>query len=243
MNPSVEHAQKRLFELKSDDAFAAFQSSLLPTLPKEAIIGVRMPALRRLAKELISLPRDAPRDPAAFSVGEFIQSLPHQFFEENNLHLLLLSSIKDYDECLIQTERLLPFIDNWATCDLGLPAPLAKSPERLLPNVKRWLKSDATYTLRFAVGALLAAYMDGAFRPEYLDLVAAVSSSEYYVNMTRAWYFATALAKHWDAAYPYIEAGRLDAWTLNKTIQKAAESARIPREKKERLKALKPRKS
>ena len=240
MNPSAQHVQARLHELKSDAAFAAFQASLLPTLPREAIIGVRMPALRRLARELAKLPREGS---SAFSMDEFMRETPHQFFEENSLHILLLSSIKDYGECLIATERFLPFIDNWATCDLGLPAPLAKDPMRLLPNVQSWLKSDAPYTVRFAVGALLTAYMGENFRPEYPALVAAVSSPDYYVNMMRAWYFATALAKHWEAALPYIEERRLDEWTRNKAIQKSVESARIPKEKKERLKALKSRKS
>ncbi len=234
MNPSTQQAQKRLFELKSDESFRAFQASLLPTLPKEAIIGVRMPALRRLAKALCG--------ESAFLLAEFMQELPHQFFEENNLHILLLSSIKCYDECLTQTERFLPFIDNWATCDLGLPAPLAKSPQQLLPNIKCWLKRDEPYTVRFAVGALLRAYMGENFRTEYLELVSSIQSAEYYVNMMRAWYFAEALARHWDAALPYIEEYRLDMWTHNKAIQKAAESARIPQEKKERLKALKLRK-
>ena len=234
MNPSAEYAQNRLFELKSGEAFAAFQSSLLPTLPHEAIIGVRVPALRKLAKELGRA--------SAFSLDEFMSDLPHQFFEENNLHIILLSSIKDYNECLKQTELFLPFIDNWATCDFGLPAPLAKQPDRLLPNVQNWLQSDEPYTVRFAVGALLAAYMGEQFKSEYPALVAAVTSTEYYVNMMRAWYFATALAKHWDAALPYIEERRLDAWTHNKAIQKSLESARIPQEKKERLKALKVKK-
>ena len=239
MNPSAQHVQARLFELKSGEAFAAFQGSLLPTLPKEAIIGVRMPALRRLARELAMLPREGA---SAFSMDEFASDLPHQFFEENSLHLLLLGSIKDYGECLKQTERFLPFIDNWATCDIGLPKPLAKDPQRLLPNVQGWLKSDEPYTVRFAVGALLAAYMGENFRPEYPALVAAIQSSEYYVNMMRAWYFAAALAKRWDEALPYIEEGRLDEWTRGKAIQKALGSARIPLERKERLRALKPRK-
>ena len=239
MSPSAQCAQARLFELKDDEAFAAFQSSLLPTLPREAIIGVRMPALRRLARELASLSREGA---SAFSMDEFMQDVPHRFFEENSLHLLLLSSIKDYGECLAQTERFLPYIDNWATCDLGLPKPLAKSPERLLPNVKLWLKRDEPYAARFAVGALLTAYMGENFKSEYLALAAAVSSSDYYVNMMRAWYFAEALARHWDEALPYIEERRLDAWTHNKAIQKARESARIPHERKERLKALKLRK-
>ncbi len=192
---------------------------------------MRTPALRKLAKELSGT--------SAFSADEFMRELPHQFFEENNLHILLLSSIKDYEECIIQMERFLPFIDNWATCDIGLPAALAKSPDRLLPKVESWLQSDKPYTVRFAVGALLTTYMGENFRPEYLALVASVSSSEYYVNMMRAWYFATALAKHWDAALPFIAKSRLDTWTYNKAIQKAIESARISPDCKAYLKTLK----
>ena len=240
MNPSAKHVQTRLFELKSDEAFAAFQSSLLPTLPSGAIIGVRMPALRRLAKELSTLSQGGS---SAFLTDEFMQDVPHQFFEENSLHLILLSSINDFDECLKQTQLFLPFIDNWATCDIGLPAPLAKNAERLLPNVQSWLKGDEPYTVRFAVGALLTAYMGENFRPEYPELVAAASSPDYYVNMMRAWYFATALAKRWETALPYIEERRLDEWTHNKAIQKAIESARIPLERKKLLKELRLRKT
>lgn len=241
MNASAEYAQKRLFGLASGEGFRAFQASLIPTLPQEAIIGVRSPALRRLAKELAALERDSPCGESPFSAAEFMECLPHKFLEENSLHLLLLGSIKGYGECLARTERFLPFIDNWATCDLGLPAPLAKDTERLWPEIARWLKSDGPYVLRFAIGALLSAYMGESFRPECLSLVANLASSHYYVNMMRAWYFAEALARRWDAALPYIEARRLDAWTHNKAIQKATESARIPQERKERLKALKVR--
>lgn len=218
---------EELFALQ-DTEYQVFQSKLMPTIPPETVIGVRIPLLRKLAKELAGTPQ----------AEHFLQSLPHRYYEENNLHVFLIEKIRDYDTALAETERFLPYINNWATCDCFCPKVFAKHKAELLIPLRRWLGSDQTYTVRYAMGMLMRYYLDEDFQPEYLAWVAGVHSEEYYLNMMRAWYFATALAKQPDAALPWLTDRRLDVWTHNKTIQKAAESYRIPPEMKQQLREL-----
>lgn len=179
---------------------------------------VQVPLLRKLAKQLADTPE----------AEVFLQELPHFYYEENALHAFLLESVRDYGTALAATERFLPYVDNWAVCDCFSPKVFAQHKPELLPAIRRWLGSDQVYTVRYGIGMLMRYYLDDAFRPEYLAWVAAVHSEEYYVNMMRAWYFATALAKQPAAALPWLTEKRLDVWTHNKTIQKAVESRRIP---------------
>ena len=218
---------EQLFALQ-DREYQAFQSKLMPTVPPETVIGVRTPLLRKLAKELAGTPQ----------AESFLQSLPHNYYEENNLHAFLLERIRDYDTALTETKKFLPYINNWATCDCFCPKVFAKHKAELLDPIRQWLGSDQLYTVRYAMGLLMRYYLDEEFRPEYLAWVAGVRSEEYYLNMMRAWYFATALAKQPDAALPWLTERRLDAWTHNKTIQKAVESFRIPAEMKQQLREL-----
>ena len=212
-----------------DETYAAFQRKLLPTVPPDAVIGVRTPQLRALAKQML-------KNGAAEG---FLSELPHAYFDENQLHAFILSEMKDFDVCITAVEAFLPYIDNWATCDQLSPKAFKKFPERLLPFINVWLASDKTYTVRFGVGMLMQHFLDERFSPEYPEKVAAVSSDEYYINMMIAWYFATALAKQYKSVLPFIEKRVLPAWTHNKAIQKARESLRITPEQKEYLNSLK----
>ena len=212
-----------------DKEYAGFQAGLLPTVPRERIIGVRTPALRALAKRLC---REG-------DTAEFLSALPHPTFDEDQLHAFVISLEKNFNRCLAAVEAFLPFIDNWATCDQLSPAVFKKEPERLLPAIESWIRSERTYTVRFAIGMLMQHFLDGRFERRYAELAASVRSGEYYVNMMLAWYFATALAKQYDAVLPFLTENRLDPWTHNKTIQKCAESYRIPPERKQYLKTLK----
>lgn len=230
MTQETEYIRARLFALQ-DEGYRAFHSRLMPTVPLETVIGVRVPALRRLAKRLAGTPQ----------AEAFLQELPHIYYEENNLHAFLLESIRDYDAALAATEKFLPYIDNWATCDSFCPKVFAKHKEDLLPVLRRWMASDHPYTVRYGMEMLMRYYLDEDFRPEHLAWAAAVHSGEYYINMMRAWYFATALAKQPEAALPWLTARRLDVWTHNKTIQKAVESSRIPAETKAFLRTLRVR--
>ena len=227
MKPEVQQIQKQLFALQ-DKSYQAFQSKLMPTLPAEKVIGVRTPVLRKLAKQLVGTPQ----------AEAFLRSLPHEYYEENNLHAFLLENIRDYDTALAETEKFLPCIDNWATCDCFCPKVFAKHKAELLGPIRRWLDSGEVYTVRYGMEMLMRYYLDDAFRPEYLEWVADVRSTEYYLNMMRAWYFATALAKQPDAALPWLTEKRLDVWTHYKTIQKAVESYRVPDEMKRLLRGL-----
>lgn len=220
--------QEKLFKLQ-DKEYKKFQCKLMPTVDPETVIGVRTPELRKLAKQLA---KDE-------NTGNFLEKLPHQYYEENNLHGFLIEMIKDYETCVKEIDRFLPYVDNWATCDLMSPKVFQKHPEGLIVKVKEWLDSKETYTVRFALGTLLAFYLDDAFQPEYLEWAASIRSREYYINMMIAWYFATALFKQYEAAVPYLEQKRLDVWTHNKTIQKAVESRRITEEQKKYLRSLK----
>lgn len=219
--------RERLFALK-DETYGDFQSKLIPGLPREQVIGIRMPVMKKLAKELVN------REEA----NGFLKQLPHMYYDENVLHALLIALIKDYDACMNEVETFLPYIDNWAVCDCLSPKVFQKHKEELLEKIKLWIPAKHTYTCRFGMGMLMRWFLDEDFQPEYLELPAAVRSEEYYVNMMTAWFFATALAKQWDAAIPYLEQNCLDVWTHNKAIQKARESYRITPEQKAYLKTL-----
>lgn len=217
--------QEKLFELQ-DIKYRDFHSKLMPGINKETVIGIRVPVLRKFAKEF-----------AKTSEAElFLQQLPHRFYEENNLHMMLITEIKDYSKCMKEVQRFLPYIDNWATCDFPEPKCFRKNKEAVLAKICEWLESSETYTIRYGIGMLMRLFLDEDFSPEYLKLVADIQSQEYYVNMMIAWYFATALAKQWKETVPYIEQHRLPEWVHKKTIQKAVESYRITPEQKEYLK-------
>ena len=224
----VDEIRKELLRLQ-DVQYRDFQSKLIPTADKNLFIGVRTPALRTLAKQLCK------RE----DVGAFLYDLPHSFFDENQLHAFIISEIRDYEACLDEVQRLLPYVDNWATCDQMSPKVFKKHRAELLEPIRSWLKSEHTFTVRFGVGMLMEHYLDDAFDPAYPAAVAAIRSEEYYVRMMVAWYFATALAKQYDAALPFLQERRLDPWTHNKTIQKAIESYRISPETKTYLRTLK----
>lgn len=227
--------QERLFALQ-DLTYREFQSKLMPTVDQERVIGVRTPALRKFAKELARQWQAAPKE--ALAAG-FMDSLPHTYYEENNLHGFLIESMREFDSAIAALDAFLPYVDNWATCDLMRPKVFLKQRDRLLPHIRRWMASTHPYTIRFGIEMLMVHFLDDAFRPEYLDWVADLRSDEYYVNMMIAWFFATALAKQYDAALPYLEKNRLAVWTHNKTIQKAVESDRISTEQKSYLRVQK----
>ena len=217
-----------LFRLQ-DKKYAAFQAKLIPTVETDRIIGVRTPELRAFARKLV---KDE-------DIASFLVSLPHQYFDEDQLHAVVISLEKDFDKCVAEVETFLPFIDNWATCDQLSPKVFKKEPEKLLSYICTWIKSDKVYTVRFAIGMLMQHFLDERFNPKYADMVAAVRSEEYYINMMIAWYFATALAKQYASILPYLEEKKLDDWTHNKAIQKSVESNRITAEQKAYLKTLK----
>ncbi len=214
-----------------DPAYAEFQRKLIPTVPPESILGVRTPELRALAKELVR----------SGEAEAFVNQLPHGYFDENQLHAFILSEEKDFARCLSRVSAFLPYVDNWATCDQMSPKAFKKHRAELLPVIETWLHAEHAYTVRFAVGMLMEHFLDADFDPRYLEWVSAVPAGEYYVDMMVAWYFATALAKQYGAALPYIRERRLPSWTHHKAIQKAAESYRVPPEHKAELKACKAR--
>lgn len=224
----IKDIQKELFGL-SDGTYRIFQSRLVPSVSPQRIIGVRIPVLRKYAGELAR----------SGDFGAFLEVLPHEYYDEDNLHAFLIEKIRDFDLALSETERFLPYIDNWATCDMFMPRVFGKNKEKLISHVIKWINSKEAYTVRYGIGILMRLYLDGDFKDEYASLAASVRFEEYYVKMMQAWYFATALAKQHDAVIGYITEKRLDPWVHNKTIQKAAESYRIPPEVKKSLKALK----
>lgn len=236
MSNVEERIQSQLLELQ-DLKYRDFQCKLMPTVDPETIIGVRTPELRKLAKEFAKTLGVTPE--FASPAMEFLKILPHKYYEENNLHGFLIETIKDYDQIIVALDAFLPYVDNWATCDLMSPKVVKRHLPELLEKIREWLKSDRTYTIRFGIEMLMSFYLDEQFRPEYPELVSGVKSQEYYVNMMIAWYFATALAKQYDAVLPYIEQHRLETWTNNKAIQKAIESFRITDEQKAYLRTLK----
>ena len=248
---------QRLFAMQ-DLEYRDFQSRLIPNVSDDVFIGIRTPALRKYAKELykeakVQRKATESRKTAGScdtdstgilkgqgnSLDHFLQDLPHHYFDENQLHAFIISEEKDFTRCMEQVDRFLPYVDNWATCDQLSPGVFKKNRPALVPYIRKWISSDETYTVRFAIGTLMQHFLDDAFDPEWPEVAAGVQSEEYYVKMMIAWYFATALAKQYDAVLPYLEEHRLDAWTHNKTIQKAVESYRITPEQKAYLKTLK----
>ena len=220
----MDNIKKKLFRLQ-DVGYGDFHSKLMPNIAREKIIGIRVPVLRRFVKELSEAEKE-----------DFLQQLPHKYYEENNLHGLIIMESRDYGSCIEKLERFLPYIDNWATCDMLRPKILRKHLPELLEKIYQWLVSEDTYTVRLAIGFLMSFYLDDeAYQREYLAKVAEVSAKEYYVRMMVAWYFATALAKQYQDALTYMQKGRLEEWTRRKAIQKALESRRVSPEHKEYL--------
>ena len=220
--------QRKLFAMQ-DLSYREFQSKLMPTVDREKVIGVRTPILRKFAKKLA-------RDPEA--AAAFMKDLPHTYYEENNVHGELIQSLGDYEACVAALDSFLPYVDNWATCDMINPKVFRKHRRELLIPIRRWLASDHVYTVRFAMKLLMDHYLDEDYTPEYPEWVAAVETEEYYLRMMQAWYFATALAKQYESVLPYLTERRLELWTHNKAIQKAVESYRIMPRQKEYLKTL-----
>ena len=226
MNKTDLH--KKLYSLQ-DMKYRDMQIRIIPTINPESVIGVRTPELKRMATDILK----------AGDYQEFLNELPHKYFEENQLQAFIISGIKDLSECMEELEKFLPYVDNWATCDQMSPKIFRKHRKELLTHIKKWIKAEKTYTVRFGVGMLMEHFLDEEFDPEYPAMVAEIRSEEYYVNMMIAWYFATALAKQYESVLPYMEQKRLDDWTHNKAIQKSVESRRITEEQKIYLKSLK----
>lgn len=224
----MDNIKKDLYKMQDKD-YRDFQVKLFPTINPKSVIGVRTPKLRDYAKNLIK----------NNNYLSFLEELPHEYFDENQLHAFIISELKDYDECLLYVNKFLPYIDNWATCDQMSPKAFKKNKDKLLKQIKKWIKTKETYTIRFGIKMLMQYYLDTDFKVEYLELVSNIKSNEYYVNMMRAWFFATALAKQYNETILFIKNKKLDTWTHNKTISKAIESYRIALEQKEYLKTLK----
>ena len=212
----------------NDEQYREFQSKLVPNIPKEAMLGVRTPDVREITKEI-----NGTKEAAAF-----LSELPHRYYEENLMHFFLIAKIRDFDECVKAVETFLPHVDCWPVCDQASPKVFARNHERILPLIRKWIGSEHVYTLRFGIRMLMNEFLDDDFRPEYLEWVANVTGGDYYIKMMVAWYFATALAKKYDASIVYIENRRLDPWIHRKTIQKAIESYRVTDEHKAYLKTL-----
>ena len=241
---------ENLFALQ-DKNYREFHARLMPNIEKERIIGIRVPVLRKYAEELargsrlfLSVQKEkrvcnTVKENDCDNVEKFLNTLPHYYYEENNLHMFLIMQMKDYDTALAYLEAFLPYIDNWATCDSGVPAVLKKHKNELLLHVYEWLDSDKPYTVRYGIGTLMRLYLDEDFDIKYALDVAKIRSEEYYVNMMKAWYIATALAKQYDAVLPILQERLMDSWSHNKAIQKARESYRVTPQQKEYLSTLK----
>ena len=218
---------KTLYALQ-DVAYRDFQSALIPTINKKNVIGVRTPILRKMARDMVK----------SGEYKDFISKLPHKYFEENQLHAFIISEMKDFDIAVNEVSRFLPYVDNWATCDQMSPKIFAKNSDKLLPHIKKWINSKDVYTVRFGVLCLMRYFLDEKFDIKYVNIVADINSYEYYINMMRAWYFATAAAKHFEKVLPYFKFGRIDEWTRKHAIQKAVESYRISAKNKETLRKM-----
>lgn len=225
----MNNIQKTLYKYK-DEKYAKFECTLTPGIDSKNVIGVRVPQIRNIAKEFIKDEKNC---------YKFLNELPHKYFDENMLHVALLSLIKDYDECIKYVEEFLPYIDNWAVCDILSPKCFKKNKEKLIKKIEKWSKSKKIYTCRFGIEMLMSHYLDEDFKEEYLQIPARIHSKEYYTNMMIAWFYATALAKKWDETIVYLEKHKLDTWVHNKTIQKATESYRITDKQKKYLRTLK----
>ena len=213
MNEIEKYVQEKLFELQ-DEKYRDFHAALMPTIDKETVIGVRSPQLKKLAKEFYK----------SGDYESYLKILPHKYYEENNVHAALIGFEKDYEKAIELLDKFLPFVDNWATCDMLAVKVVKKHLNTFIDEIYRWMESDHTYTIRFGVNMLMRYYLEDAFRMEYPEKVAQIHSEEYYVNMMRAWYFATALAKQYEQVIPFLEERQLDVWTHNKTIQKSVDS-------------------
>ena len=224
----TDEIREELFKLQ-DKKYRDFQSKLIPNINLDSVIGVRTPELRKLAKKLEKEEK----------ISEFLNNLPHKYFDENQLHAFILSERKDYKKCIEELNKFVPFIDNWATCDQLSPKIFKKNKTDLLKEINKWISSTHTYTVRFGIGMLMQHFLDEDFDLKYPKMIAKIRSDEYYINMMIAWYFATALAKQYESIIPFIENKKLDKWTHNRSIQKAVESYRITPEQKEYLKSLK----
>lgn len=223
-----EELQNALFVLRDED-YKAFHAKLVPNIKPDKIIGVRTPVLRRFAKDFAKAPE----------AKDFLSDLPHKYYEEDNLHAFLLEQVRDYDALIASLDIFLPYVDNWATCDMLNPKIFRKNTDALVKDAMRYISSSQTYTVRFGIGIFMRYFLDEKYSPEIPEAVARIHSDEYYINMMRAWFFATALSKKYEKILPYITEGRLDLWTHNKTIRKAIESSRISKEQKDYLRTLK----
>jgi 3-methyladenine DNA glycosylase AlkD len=222
-----KHIQKQLFFL-ADETYKSFQQKLMPSVDLNTVIGIRTPDLRRFAKEFAKTKEAV----------DFMKILPHDYCEENNLHAFLIESITDFDRIIEELNRFLPYVDNWATCDMMSPKIFSVNKEKLLPIIEGWLSSPYTYMVRYGIVMLMKHYLDDTFSPQYLKMVSEISSNEYYIEMAQAWYFAEALVKQYDQALPYLQNGLLSPFVHNKTISKACDSFRIENDKKNFLKTL-----
>ena len=222
------NVEEELFKLQ-DKKYQKLQVNLVPNVDKEKIIGVRVPEIRKLAKKYKN----------DDSVNEFLKELPHKYYDENLLHGLIISEIKDYDRCIEEVEMFLPYVDNWAVCDTMSPKIFAKNKDKLIIMIKKWIKSSELYTCRFGIRMLMNHFLKDDYKDEYLELPAAIHTDEYYLKMMVAWFYATALAYRWDDTIKYLDEKKLDKWTHNKTIQKAIESYRITDSQKEYLRKIK----
>ena len=219
--------QEKLFEYQ-DLGYREFNSKLIPNIDKETMIGVRIPDIRKIEKSLTIEEKE-----------QFLMDLPHKYFEENMLHGIIISNMKDYNKVITNLEKFLPYVDNWAVCDSISPKILKKNREKVITNVLSWIKSNHTYVCRFGIGMIMQLYLeDEYFKKTYLDIIAEIKTEDYYINMMRAWTFQVALVKQWKEAIVYIEKGLLDEFTHNKTISKSCDSYKIEKEKKEYLKTL-----
>lgn len=227
----MQEITEQLFMMK-DNEYKEFHSRLMPTVNPDTILGVRVPALRKFSNQLF---KTLSEENLAF----FMDELPHKYYEENNIHAFLIEKINDFDKCIVALEKFLPFVDNWATCDMMNPRILKRNTQQLFCKIKEWIASPHVYTIRYGIGMLMRYFLDDDFKVEYLDMVTGVKSDEYYVKMMKAWFFATALAKQYEVTLPYIKHKNLDVWSHNKAIQKATESFRVPKEHKEELRRYK----
>lgn len=224
--------QNQLFSL-ADEAYKAFQQKLMPSVDPDTVIGIRTPELRRFAAKFAQTEE----------AKDFMANLPHTYYEENNLHAFLIEKITDFESTVTELNRFLPYVDNWATCDMMSPKIFSANKEKLLPVIERWISSSHTYMIRYGIVMMMKHFLDGEFSPRHLQKVADISSNEYYIEMAQAWYFAEALVKQCDHVLPYLQNGRLSPFVHNKTISKACDSFRIDDGKKRLLKTLRQKNS
>lgn len=215
--------------LLQDLNYREFHAKLIPNVSKESIIGVKNPNVKQVAKEIIK----------NHDEELFIGNLPHKYYEENNLHSYIICECKDYNKTIKLLDDFLPYVDNWATCDIITPKIFKKNRDKLLTEIERWINSNNTYIIRFGIKMLMNFFLDDEFKKEYLDIPLKIKSNEYYVNMMIAWFYSTALAKQYEETIKIIESKKLNKWIHNRSIQKALESYRVDNDKKTYLRSLK----